>query len=357
MPRPQQPSSLARMFLGNWRNKGTSMVFAVLIWFFAFNNTKQEETFPILVQIKSSDPNQIVLQTALPGSKAPFDSSVEVTLKGPRNLLKAVSLLSPPLEGFFSVDSSQTIKLQNGSGYPLLPGGVTVEGTVPTEVVVELDLLAKRSIPIEQGFVGSPSPRFRAPTRADMTFEPATVEVRGPASLLDSVRVSIVQTTIAGWDEPVWEGSLPLVLTRSQGGPVQHREIYITEKSSREVRVRIDLKSALEEDQFQIPIRLSFASDTNRPALRITNADEQVTLTCRGTRESLAELHQLVKDGAISIWIEVTETGTAKEVHSSKFQWAEGQIPAGIERSSMTFRPDIVIYKVVLESEDEGTDE
>jgi hypothetical protein len=63
MPRPQQPGLIHRLFIGNWRNKGTSLMFAVLIWAFAFDNTKQTEQFTVPLRIVSSDPTKVVLRT------------------------------------------------------------------------------------------------------------------------------------------------------------------------------------------------------------------------------------------------------------------------------------------------------
>ena len=91
--------------------------------------------------------------------------------------------------------------------------------------------------------------------------------------------------------------------------------------------------------------------------MTISGADQMVEMTCRGTPAALAELATRAQSGDFAIWVEVRDfSGKRDEVDVSRFRWAEGTLPAGIERSSIRFKPDLLLYRVELQQE-ERTDE
>lgn len=357
MPRPQQPGLVYRLFIGNWRNKGTSLMFAVLIWAFAFDNTKQTEEFTVTVRIVSSDPTKVVLRTEHPETKEEFPVSVTVKLKGPRNLLKRINESEPFLEGVFRVGATSIVQLKRDEAFEGLPRGVTVEEVTPREVNVVLDDLGRRPVVIAADIPGTPSRRFRPPTVEDVEITPREVEIVGPSSLIDNYRVRTERWPIEGLDEAETERMLPLVLQRGQGAAGIHREVRFAENTPASVSVRIRLKSALEDGgPYLVPVLFAIPPDTNRAPMTLPVADPVVEMVCRGTPAALAELNVLVKAGAISIYVDVRDfSGKLDEVDATRLRFAEGSLPAGIERSSIRFKPDLLLYRV--EMREEKTDE
>ena len=89
--------------------------------------------------------------------------------------------------------------------------------------------------------------------------------------------------------------------------------------------------------------------------ITLTINGTKVELTCRGTPEALEELRRAATAGELAIWVEVKDlSGAVQQVDSKQFEWAEGKLPPGIERSSLSFKPDRVVYRVEIESEDGG---
>ena len=106
MPKPQQPSLFSRLVFGNVRNKGISLVFAILIWVFAFSHTKQEGTVEVEVRIESGNPERVVLKTESESeSGKTFTGQVTLTLEGPRNLIQSIVL--HPFSVCFHTENAQ----------------------------------------------------------------------------------------------------------------------------------------------------------------------------------------------------------------------------------------------------------
>jgi len=358
MPRPQQPGVIHRFFVDNWRNKGTSLMFAVLIWAFAFDNTKQGEEITVPVRIVSSDPNKVVLRTEHPDTKDDFQGSVTLKLRGPRNLLKRINQSEPFLEGEFRVGSTSIVQLKRDEAYVGLPRGVTVEEAAPREVSVVLDDLGRRTVPITADIQGTPARRLRPPTVEEIEIVPKDVDIVGPKSLIDHYRVRTERWSIEGLDDPGAEKTLILDLAPRQGAPGPHREVRFAEGMPRAVLLRLRLKSALEDGgPYTVPVRFAIPPDTNRPPLRISGADQVVEMTCRGTPAALAELAERVQRGDFAIWVEVQDfSGDRDEVDARRFRWAEGSLPPGVERASIRFKPDLLLYRVELQQEERTDD-
>lgn len=350
MPKPQ-PSLLSRVVFGNVRNKGISLVFAILIWVFAFSHTKQEGTVDVDVLIESGNPDRVVLKTESESeSGRPFAGQVSLTLEGPRNLLNEA--LATSFRGKFKVNESGLLLLEDTAGFPDLPPGVVVIKASPKWVNVSLDdwdVMEKNVT--TAGLKFTPSDRFRMPDLSDYTFDPPTVRVRGPSTKLDSVRVLIDSAPIEDWDREQWEATLKLTLHEKD----YQRGVFFADGAQQSVKVRVTLKSALDRESFMVPIIYSHPADPGQGAFRLTGHDTQVELTCRGTEEALAELRGLVQARKFEIWAEIQDfSGTIDIVESSKFQWPDGSLPPGIERRSMVFDPDPIQYKVERPEDTDG---
>ena len=338
MPKPQ-PSFAHRWLIGNLRNKGTSLIFAILIWVYAFSNTKEIEEASVRVAIVSGSPEQVVLTTSTEDGD-PFTGDVLISLEGPRSLLRiALDELS---EGQFVVEESGLVLLDAREGYPSLPPGVDVVKAIPRYVDVELDLRETREIVIKpNGLIVTPSRRFRPPTLDEYRFEPASVEVQGPASMLDNVGVRFNDVRVEGHDTENWSVILPLLISGERhrelsfvGGPVQ-------------VQARVTLRSSLVERTFTVPILYGLDLGTAFGPIELSGQSRPVAMTCFGTEEALDELQIAIDTGKFQIWIPIQDTsGTIDSVQSSSFRWPESGLPAGIERSSLIFDPEQIPIKV-----------
>ncbi len=352
MPKPQ-PSLFTRLVFGNVRNKGISLIFAVLIWVFAFSHTKETGTIDIEVVIESADDSRVVLQTESESEAGKvFTGQVTLTLEGPRNLLNEA--IGESFKGRFHVSESGLLLLEESAGYPDLPRGVFVIKAQPKWVNVTLDDLDRLEKKITASSLNfTPSPRFRMPDLSDYSFEPAVVFVSGPSTKLDGVRVRIDSPPIVGWDREQWEANLRITLSERD----LQRGVSFADGPQQTVKVSLSLKSALDAQSFTVPIVYSHSSDPGLGAFKLTGHDTQLELKCRGTPEALVELDALIAAGKFEIWIEIQDfSGSIDNVESSEFHWPNGSLPQGIEQQSMVFKPDPIQYKVERpeDSENEG---
>ena len=354
MPKPQ-PSFVRRWLLGNLRNKGTSLVFAILIWAYAFSHTKEIEQTSVRVSIVSGSAEQVVLETRTEDDE-PFTGEVVIDLEGPRNLLRVA--LDQVSAGEFVVNESGLILLEEREGYPALPPGVDVVKATPKFVNVELDTRKRRKITIKPtGLIVNPSRRFRAPLIDDFRFEPASVTVEGPESLLGGVSVQFRDQRV-DVDVGEWSALFPLVIA---GEGADHREFRLVDAPEM-IKASVKLKSALTPRKFTVPIRFgldpSSAVATAVGPIEISGPVAPLEMTCRGTEEALDELQTAIDTGSFQIWIPYRETiGTFDTVESSSFRWPESGLPAEIERESITFDQVQIPIKVDRVRDDDESGE
>lgn len=357
MVRPQQPGLLSRLFLTNWKNKGTSLVFAILIWAFAFENSKYDRELSVPVRITSADPAKVVVGIHLPetGDALPVPLVVEVTVKGPRNKIEEIREATPPLVGRFSVLSSGLQSIEDSEFYEGLLPGVTVESVTPKSVDVKLDKLETKTVAVEPNLQGRPASRFQALTPADIAegTTPARVQVVGPSSVLPRVKVTTERQSIEGLEGPE-EFRLRLLLTdRSRPGN-RLEGVRFADDSEVEAVVVVRPRSALLPGRFTVPIRWGVPSDPNLPSFRITGgSDQQVGLSCQGTPESLEAVQALIDSGSFEIWVPIRDF-SGLSVNTDEFLWPEEILPEDIIRSSVKFDPPQVLYQVELPIDDEG---
>lgn len=151
----------------------------LLIWIYARQEQMAKEsniTFP--VEVKSNDPNRVVTLVY------PADKNLVTELEGPRAQLEDVKRKLWPKAGVPSVqivvDTTRLGEYQI-SALPQLQSnpifsGITIDSCQPVSLGVRIDQIITRSLPVEvpQGLSSIQSVRFNPPT----------VEVRGPATVL-----------------------------------------------------------------------------------------------------------------------------------------------------------------------------
>ena len=102
------------LFLGNWRNKGVSLFFALAIWVVAFQSEKQELAAEIRIAFAPQDADKYIVTSVSAAPRAddsrrervlgarPFDGLVRVEVSGPRKrideLRQELALGRDPIE-------------------------------------------------------------------------------------------------------------------------------------------------------------------------------------------------------------------------------------------------------------------
>ena len=190
---------LREAFLGNWRNKGVAMFFAITIWFVAYQSEKQETKEEFTVAFQPENPDRYVITSLKVPSPQPggreehFDGRIRVQFSGPRKLIDDLRnfVLSRELAAFkVPFERESYHKEFDKNDFEFVGKGVAITSVSPPWVQItqeELDSvtikdLASRLLVTHrlQGYVVAP-PRV----------EPNEVRVIGPKSILDTVNVRL----------------------------------------------------------------------------------------------------------------------------------------------------------------------
>lgn len=212
------------LFLGNWRNKGVALFFAVTIWYFAFQSEKTECVKRLGVELQSSLPENVITRVLVPPSggnanemepKA-FENSVAVTFSGPR---KQIDRLRNKLET--SVGKTVVLSVEPGSeGYefkkdefrqdsflePFLEG-IEITGFDPPTLTVNQEPKTSRTVENlrDRVILTRRSSDFRYIVE---TLEPAEVTLVGPESFVKETVVSI--NVDMDFRSEYFDGSVPV---------------------------------------------------------------------------------------------------------------------------------------------------
>ena len=103
---------LRAVFLEDLKNKGMALFLALLVWWFAYNNTVEREWITVKVVIVPDDSNQRVLvsQEVVDDQRrhVPFRNTVRLQIEGQRSAINSLVLRSGQYNGHFTAEASST---------------------------------------------------------------------------------------------------------------------------------------------------------------------------------------------------------------------------------------------------------
>jgi YbbR domain-containing protein len=153
----------------NWVLKLISFFFAFFLWYFVVGEDKIDKTFNIPVEILNLPANLTISNQ--------FKNELELTVNGPRGLMRnlEVQRISRPID--LSRAEPGTRVFQNTIDSISLPRGVRLLRVKPTDIILQLDKLVKKNIPILYVTTGSLPDGFEL---ISITLDPASIPVTGP---------------------------------------------------------------------------------------------------------------------------------------------------------------------------------
>ena len=153
----------------NWVLKLISFFFAFFLWYFVVGEDKIDKTFNIPVEILNL-PADLTISNQ-------FKNELELTVNGPRGLIRnlAVQRISRPID--LSRAEPGTRVFQNTIDSISLPRGVRLLRVKPTDIILQLDKLVKKNIPILYVTTGSLPDGFEL---VSITLDPPSIPVTGP---------------------------------------------------------------------------------------------------------------------------------------------------------------------------------
>ncbi|MFZ5760048.1 MAG: YbbR-like domain-containing protein [Thermodesulfobacteriota bacterium] len=207
----------------NWVLKLISFFFALFLWYFVVGEDKVDKTINIPVEILNMPANLTISNQ--------FKNELEITVTGPRGLIRNLDQqhIYRPID--LSRAEPGTRVFQNTEDSISLPRGVRLLRVKPTDIILQLDMLVKKNIPIQAVSSGEPPAGF---TLVSITTDPPTLPVTGPQILVeqhDAISTSPIDVSrlTASTTRPV-ALELPPAISDLVGNPVVNATIVIKEK-------------------------------------------------------------------------------------------------------------------------------
>jgi YbbR domain-containing protein len=249
------------------RNVGLRLISVLLamgLWFFV--NAGQHgsiESFNVPVTYRDLPPHMIITN--------PHPQSVKVEVSGPRTLLSLIDpgRLTLRLD-LIGVTVGEVSLRVNPEAFNV-PRQTTVVSVVPSQIVLDIDQITTRDLPVRLTLTGAPAMGYRVSSKE---VDPPTTAVRGPGKEL--ARIEEVE-------------SEPIDLTDATGSLGRRVALTAPFASARiepaEVTANIGVAPIVEDKEFRgMPIEVR----GNESPFRIEPA--HVNLTIRGTQLELAKL-------------------------------------------------------------------
>lgn len=159
----------------NWVLKLLSLGFAIFLWFFVVGEDKVDMTVNIPVEIVNM-PESLIISNQ-------FKKDLEVTVNGPRSLIRRISSQHISRTIDLSGAKSGTIIIKNTLDTISLPRGVRLLRIKPTDIILRLDQLIQKNIPIIANTTGKPAQGYKV---NQININPTFIPITGPQTILDN---------------------------------------------------------------------------------------------------------------------------------------------------------------------------
>ncbi|MGE4619176.1 MAG: hypothetical protein AAEJ04_05140 [Planctomycetota bacterium] len=328
-------------FIGNTRNKLTSIVLAVVVWAFAFGNTGHEETVDGFIRLEPLGDDQVIVkqeiaQTRYLGQVGDlFSGRCRISISGPRNVLTRYLDSTQTPGGVLKVDRSGRVNLKVEDAFEL-PSGLSIQSIDPSSLAVIVDSVVKVEREVKPLVLGTPGDGFIL-SQNGIESEPKTTFLEGPKSLLedDSISIFTQEIDIAGLSTVQLERTVPLVITGDSSGLVR-----IAGGAPSAVMVRLEMEPNLTQSQAVVSVRYIVDEEVDLDI----RGDRTIKVTVSGVEEAVREWEKRVKQGVFFLLVKVTNTeGVNRTVPAEEVQWLEGSLPEGISRDQVKLER-IILY-------------
>lgn len=168
----------------DWFLKFVSVLFAAFLWYFVAGEDRVDMSVQIPIEIVNL-PRDMVISNQ-------FKNVLEVTVSGPRGMIKKISQQAISRSIDLSGTSPGNVVINNAPDSIQFPRGISVLRINPSQIALLIDRLATKTTPIEYITTGSLPSDFILDS---ITLQPATLSISGPQEIVKDV-VSFKTTPI-----------------------------------------------------------------------------------------------------------------------------------------------------------------
>lgn len=157
----------------DWLIKLISLFFAVFLWYFVAGQDRVDMNVRIPVEIVNLPRNLVVSNQ--------FKDKLEVTVSGPRSLIRDISRQDISRSIDLSNAKPGNIVIDNTNDSIPFPRGITVLRIQPSHIILLLDKLIQKDLPIKYITTGSPPRGYELDS---ITLEPDHLTISGPQRVI-----------------------------------------------------------------------------------------------------------------------------------------------------------------------------
>ncbi len=200
----------------NWMSKLISLTAAILLWFYVYQQRQPERYLVIPLHIQNLPKEMTV--------SAPYNNLISIRVKAPESIIQTLA----PRYFLAYVDAKDVIIGENR--LPVFVKklikrrGVKITHIDPRYVIITIDKLVRKSVPVSPTIVNSPAPGY---TKTGEIFYPEKVVLEGPESILKEIEVARTKPIdIGGLTGSVYK-EVELDLESEFVKPVTYRKIKV----------------------------------------------------------------------------------------------------------------------------------
>lgn len=190
------------------RNLGikiASVIIAALFWLFVMNQKTPDMLIsdqPLTIYLETTGlPKNMVVMTQLPLVRVRLQGITGTNIK---DIYAQVDLSNGEVG-----EHSYVVKVNS-------PLGTNVLDIQPASVILQLDAVQERSLPVNVIVSGVPAEGYHLGTSY---VKPSAVNVRGPSTILSALNNVFVEVSVMGASETI-QGSRPISIRNAEGNPI-----------------------------------------------------------------------------------------------------------------------------------------
>ncbi|MFH0783679.1 MAG: CdaR family protein [Pseudomonadota bacterium] len=168
--------SLTRLVSKDWLLKFVSLALAIVLWYFVGGEDRIEKNVMVPIEIINL-PRDLVISNQ-------FKKEIEVTVSGPRSLILEMANRALTRQVDLSTATPGTMVIENDNKHIPVLRGITVQRVKPSSIILSLDKLIQKKIPVEARTIGRVAHGFSVKS---LKIDPEVITIAGPHTILSQV--------------------------------------------------------------------------------------------------------------------------------------------------------------------------
>jgi len=292
--------SVKDLFLGNWKNKGVALFFAVTIWLAAYRSEKQEYSHDFRIDVRPAQAGTSPHVITSMKKKSPqgeglvdFDGRVRMAFSGPR---KQVGKLrdEPPAFAPLEIPFDREVHQFSQADFGFPRDGVEITQFIPESITVSQEESVTRKFDNLSESLAVTGLREGYEVASKQVLQ-GTVQVTGPKSVVAGIRLSLLATVEA--ERESFKGRIEVIPTFPDGisPELVRRTVQVTPT---EVDVEVTLRAATETFAVEA-MRITFRVPPAKVPFKIVVDDllnDTIPVEFHGRKDEIARLRERLRE-------------------------------------------------------------